>query len=120
MSDRRLPKRMSDRMSEYMSERMSDRIPERMSDRMLEYMLERVSECQNGYAIYIYIYNSKIFQIVCRKPCQNSVSGWGFFEVVFFFLRVKPPIRKTCFFSSWDSQKEMLISKKIILVNFFD
>jgi hypothetical protein len=44
-------------MSEYMSERMSDRIPERMSDRMLEYMPERVSECQNGYAIYIYFQN---------------------------------------------------------------
>ena len=93
MSDRRLPKKMSFRMSEYMSERMSDRIPERMSDRMLEYMPERVSECQNGYAachiyiyiIILYIYTSKIFQIVCRKPCQNSVSGWGFFEVVFFF-----------------------------------
>ena len=36
------------------------------------------------YAIYIYIYIH--FQMICQKPCQNSVSGWGPLEARYLLL----------------------------------
>jgi hypothetical protein len=70
-------------------ELMPERRPDRMSDRISEYICQK--ERQRESEICIDMPNIH-FQMVCRKRCQNSVSGWESLKECVF------PVEQRAFF----------------------